>query len=571
VRRDYVFLRRLENRIQALRDQQTHRLPSGEDLDRVTRAMGEQSPNALARRLSGVRRQVSTRFEEIFPTRPALKESNRWMEQWHTLQADQQDIDPDATRSIPPAVANFLRRLDRFVLSQRARRRLDQFMPVLLKRIDRRSPDQETLDRVFDLVLAICQRSVYLALLVQNLPALDRMLDLFSRSEWIATKVIRFPALLDELIDPSLGRQIPAETGLARSVERLLKTAQGTEAMLEGLNYLKLATALRIAVAQIQGVITAEQGQQALSGLAEAVLKGVLEIAGIEVEAKHGRFPADGSGPAETARHIGDMAIIAYGTLGATELGYNSDLDIVFLFRAEDGMSDGLRPLPPERYYARLAQRILSFLTVMTRSGRLYDVDTRLRPNGRAGALVSSIGAFRNYQLNEAWTWELQALTRARFIAGNTALKDRFDSIRREVLCRSREEDKLRADLLDMRDKMSREYAANVHVDTISSLKYQSGGLIDIEFIAQLGVLSLAGSHPQVVQATGTLGQIAQLQSTGWLSREEADLLCDTMQQLRQHRMMASLLCSTSSTILETKDTALLFEEKVASGRTGTT
>jgi glutamate-ammonia-ligase adenylyltransferase len=571
VRQDYVYLRRLENRIQALRDQQTHRLPAGEDLERITQGMGEESPDALASHLSGIRQQVSERFQAIFPSRPSLKEDDRWVRKWRDLQAERRGIgpNPDEAKSDPMAV--FLRRLDRFVLSQRARRRLDRFMPLLLDRIDRRSLDLKTLDRVFDLVLAVCRRSAYLVLLVQHVPALDRMLELFARSDWIATRVIRFPALLDELIDPSLGQQIPAEAELERSVGRLVAASQGAEAVLEGLNYLKLATGLRIAVAQLQGALPAEQAQLALSGLATAILKAVLAIAGKELEARHGRFPSRDSDGEDEEQGYGNMAVIAYGTLGAGELGYDSDLDIVFLFEAGQEMSDGPRPLPSERYYARLAQRVLSFLTVMTPSGRLYEVDTRLRPNGRAGSLVSSIGAFREYQLNEAWTWELQALTRSRFIAGKRDLSVRLDRIRQEVLCRPRDPEKLRSDLQDMRQKMRQQslkaHNGNARLETAHSPKYRTGGLIDIEFIAQLGVLASAKTFPQVLQATGTLPQIAQLKAIGWLTEDEAFELEQTVSKLRQQRMIASLVPGERFPPVDTQESARIFEHKLGTKR----
>ena len=576
VRQDYVYLRRLENRIQALRDQQTHRLPPGEDLERITQGMGEESTETLARSLSGIRQQVSNRFEAIFPSRPTLKEDDRWVRKWRNLQADRQGIDLKLADPVSGPMMAFLRQLDRFVLSRRARRRLNRFMPLLLDRIDRQSLDQKTLGRVFDLVLAVCRRSAYLVLLVQHVPALDRMLELFARSDWIATRVIRFPALLDELIDPSLGQQIPAETRLVRSVGRLVAATQGVEAVLEGLNYLKLATGLRIAVAQLQGTLPAEQAQLALSGLAAAILRGVLTIAGKELEARHGRFPSrdiedrDKEGGNEKQDH-GNMAVIAYGTLGAGELGYDSDLDIVFLFEAGDEMSDGPRPLPAERYYARLAQRVLSFLTVMTPSGRLYEVDTRLRPNGRAGSLVSSISAFRDYQLNEAWTWELQALTRSRFIAGNQSLSIRMDQIRQEVLCRPRDPEKLRSDLQDMRQKMRqkglKENAAGTRFDTTPSPKYQPGGLIDIEFIAQLGILASAHTFPKVLKATGTLPQIAQLKSVGWLTEDEALVLEQSMSTLRQQRMIASLVPGEQLSPVDTRESARIFEHKLGTNR----
>jgi len=563
VRRDYIYLRLLENRIQALRDQQTHRLPQGEDLDRIARGMGEESPETLNARLALIRQQVSDRFEAIFPAQPAPKKNDLWAEKWRGLNANRQSDEVQEAEPENSPIAIFLRRLDRFVLSSRASRRLDHFMPVLLQRVDRKSLDEETLNRVFDLVLAICRRSAYLVLLVQHLPALDRMLDLFARSDWVASRVIRFPALLDELIDPSLGQQIPTEEELERNVKRLLKTAQGVETVLAGLNYLKLANSLRIAVAQLDGSLSGEQAQRALSGLANALLKGVLEIAGQEIELRHGRFPAIDPDLMQNDSHYGDMAIIAYGTLGAAELGYDSDLDIVFLFEGGQDLSDGKRPLPPERYYARMAQRILSFLTVMTPSGRLYEVDTRLRPNGRAGSLVSSLSAFRDYQLNKAWIWELQALTRAQFVAGQRSVQVRFDRIRQETLCLPRNIDDLRAELLEMRRKMSRQHNANEHLDTQSSPKHCRGGLIDIEFIAQLGILASAQTFPRILQVNSTLAQISQLRSLGWLGPEEADVLEETARELSQRRMMSSLVPAESSPSLDTQASAEIFAQKL--------
>jgi glutamate-ammonia-ligase adenylyltransferase len=432
-------------------------------------------------------------------------------------------------------------------------------MPGLLERLDQQSLGPEAVNRVFDLVLSICRRSAYLVLLEQNPKALDRMLDLFDRSEWISTLVIRFPALLDELIDPALGKQIPDQALLARSVARILETAQGAETVLEGLNYLKLANELRIAVSQLKGNLDAAAAQENLSNLASALLGGVLSLARHELEARHGRFAASSRSTDES----GDLAIIGYGSLGAGELSYDSDLDIVFLFESRGELSDGARPLTPERYFARLAQRVLSFLTVMTPAGRLYEVDTRLRPNGRAGFLVSSISAFREYQLNEAWTWELQALTRARFIAGSRGVAAGFNRIRQEVLCRQRSEAELAANLLEMRMKMRQEHNAGRPSDTRPAPKHQPGGLIDIEFIAQLGVLSSARQFPRVIQVTGTLQQLYELMSIGWLSREQTTILCAAVGCLNQHRMMESLAPGESSAPEDTEPAAEIFACKM--------
>ncbi len=550
IRDDYTFLRLLENRIQALRDQQTHRLPPGADRERIARAMYEPGVEALESRLARIRQRVGERFQGIFPSRQPAAPADRWTDLWRGLRAGRQDIDEHPAAGANDPLTLFVRRLERVALSQRAHQRLDRFMPELLDRLDRQALDQESLNRVFDLVLAICRRSAYLVLLVQHPKALDRLLELFERSEWIADKVTRFPALLDELIDPALGRHIPGPDELARGVGRILDAAQGAEAMLESLNYLKLATSLRIAVGQLQGGLEGDGARAALSHLAGAVLAGVLEIAYRETSARHGGFPPAAGGSADEVREAGfegsrrgGLAIIGYGSLGSCELGYDSDLDIVFLFEAE-GLSDGARPLPPERYYARLAQRVLSFLTAMTPSGRLYEVDTRLRPNGRAGALVSSVGAFREYQMKQAWTWELQALTRARFIAGSpsVAVAAHFNRIRLEALCQPRDAGALAAELLEMRRRMSREHDAGVRADAAAAPKHQPGGLVDIEFVTQLGVLSSAHLQPRVILATGTLAQLRELEAIGWLNPAEFGVLAETLVRLRCARMLRVLL-----------------------------
>jgi glutamate-ammonia-ligase adenylyltransferase len=564
IRHDYAFLRLLENRIQALRDQQTHRLPRGEDRLRIARAMYEDGVGALETSLARTRQRVSERFQGIFPSQPQPESGRRWAELWRSLRTGRQDIEeqPEITENNPLAI--FVRRLERVALSQRAHQRLDRFMPELLDRLDRRAFGEEALNRVFDLVLAVCRRSAYLVLLVQHPKALDRMLELFERSDWIADKVIRFPALLDELIDPSLGRHIPGPEELANSVGRILEAAQGTEVLLESLNYLKLATSLRIAVGQLQDNLDGEEARAALSDLAAALLGGVLGLANREIEARHGGFPAAGSaGPAAADNTQQGLAIIAYGSFGARELGYDSDLDIVFLFEPAAEASDGARPLPAERYYARLAQRVLSFLTVMTPSGRLYEVDTRLRPNGRAGSLVSSISAFREYQLNEAWTWELQALTRARYIAGSATVAVQFNRIRQEVLCRPRDAGALAAELLEMRQRMNREHEADAHLDVAQSPKHRPGGLVDIEFVAQLGVLSTALLYPRVIQATGTLAQLGELAAVGWLGGADCAVLADTMRRLRRSSMLVALLPGGQAADVDTRSAARIVRARL--------
>ncbi|MGH8035633.1 MAG: bifunctional [glutamate--ammonia ligase]-adenylyl-L-tyrosine phosphorylase/[glutamate--ammonia-ligase] adenylyltransferase, partial [Lysobacterales bacterium] len=236
IRADYVYLRRMENRIQALRDQQTHTLPQGSDLKRLARAMGDDNDVQTQQQLAAVRHNVMQRFQQIFPAQAKLQAEPVWVDAWRHLQTDRQSAGGKSETPDEKPMSVFLRSLARLAPSQRAQRRLDQFMPVLLHRLDRRTLDDRCLHHLFDLVLAISQRSAYLVLLVQNAPALDRLIDLFSRSEWVASCVIRFPALLDELIDPSLGRQIPGPSALVQSVHRLSASSEETEAVLVGLN-----------------------------------------------------------------------------------------------------------------------------------------------------------------------------------------------------------------------------------------------------------------------------------------------------------------------------------------------
>ncbi|MGD9265070.1 MAG: bifunctional [glutamate--ammonia ligase]-adenylyl-L-tyrosine phosphorylase/[glutamate--ammonia-ligase] adenylyltransferase, partial [Lysobacterales bacterium] len=407
----YRFLRRVENRIQALHDQQVHQLPAGEDGLRVAMGMGFKDMPGFEAALQDVRKQVQALFEDSLPQPVAATGSNnRWRSRWQDLRDDQ-----NHAGDIPRPWREFARRVNRLSLSQRASRRLDEFMPLLLQRLDELAPAEDTVNRVLDLVSAICRRSAYLSLLVQNPGARDRMLELFAASPRVADTVTRYPALLDELIDPSLGDRPPDAVSIRSGIERILAAFTDTETTLQELNYFKQVIGLRISVAVLRGVVGEIHAMWVLSELAGALIQAVLELSCKEVEARHGEL----GGP--------QLVVIAYGSLGAEVMGFDSDLDLVFLFEPADGQSDGPRPVTAERYHTAVARRMLSLLAANTPSGRLYSIDARLRPNGRAGLLVSSLDAFERYQNESAWTWELQALTRARAVAGNTEAAGRFE------------------------------------------------------------------------------------------------------------------------------------------------
>jgi len=519
----YRFLRKTENRIQALHDQQTHRVPSGEDGLRVARAMGFENMAEFQLALEETRNNVQFLFEQCLP-QPAEPANDKrpWHAYWQAARNNIQNQESDVATWKP--MTDFVKRLNRLSLSQRASRRLDQFMPVLLEQIEALSPDNAIVDRVFDLVSAICRRSAYLSLLVHNPDASKRMLDLFAASSRVAQTVTRYPALLDELIDPSLGAYPPARKDIQAGIGRVLEGNSDTETALQDLNYFKQVISLRIAVAVLQSTMSASEAQSALSQLAQSQVEAALVLSKLEMETRHGRLP----GP--------ELAVIAYGSLGAGALGFDSDLDLIFLYQPVTGQSDGARPIPAERYHTGVARRLLSLLSATTPSGRLYSIDARLRPNGRAGLLVSSLDAFSRYQLEQAWVWELQALTRARPVAGHTETAQNFVTIRQYVLTRPHDKSMVRREIPAMRERIRAGHSDG------NPLKHGPGGLLDIEFVVQLGLLLNADTYPEITESTGITQQLKALLDCGWINTGSYKILDSAYTQLVHARQQTALI-----------------------------
>ena len=519
----YRFLRKTENRIQALHDQQTHQVPAGDDGLRVAQAMGFANMPDFQVALEQTRSRVQALFEQSLPQadEPA-DETNQWNVQWQRMRNSNQETEPDIANRIP--LSGFVKRLNRLSLSQRASRRLDQFMPLLLERLDSLSLNDAVVNRVLDLVSSICRRSAYLSLLVQNPDASKRMLELFTTSKRIAEAVTRYPALLDELIDPSLGAYPPTRKDIQAGTHRILDAGNDTETTLQDLNYFKQMISLRIAVAVMKSTMSAFEAGSALGQLAESLVQAVLHLSQLEMDTRHGRLPGPG------------LAVIAYGSLGASALGFDSDLDLIFLFQPVTGNSDGSRPLSAERYHTSVARRMLSLLSATTPSGRLYSIDARLRPNGRAGMLVSSVDAFNRYQLDEAWIWELQSLTRARPFTGDKETANRFKSIRQNVLTIARDKTLIKTEVLSMRQRIRDEH------DDTNSLKHGHGGLLDIEFVVQLGLLLNAESYPEVIRSTQVSEQLRALHDCDWIDASTFKTLDDAYEQLSHARLHTALV-----------------------------
>ena len=460
----YVFLRNLEHRLQYLDDAQTHELPQGEeDRARVAEMCGFSSWQEFYRQLQAVRGSVARHFDAVFA---------------------EPETPPEAWPTHPRAAA--LRASQRYAaLPAESRNRIERLVPMLA-RATRATPDPDaTLARGVDLIEAIASRAAYLALLAEHPEALERVARMIGSSSWAAEFITRHPLLLDELLDD---RVLYAAIDLASFEKNLRRQVEGaradTERCMNLLREMHQAQVFRLLAQDLAGLLTVERLADHLSALADLMLEVTIELVWKDLRGKH----------LEGAPHF---AVIGYGKLGGKELGYASDLDIIFLYEDADERA-------PE-VYARLAQRLNTWLSSRTSSGILFETDLQLRPSGASGLLVSSVEAFRHYQEESAWIWEHQALTRARYCAGDRQAGAAFEAIRERILRRARDPGALRAAVAEMRQKM---HAAHPNKSGQFDVKHDPGGMIDVEFAVQF--LVLANAH-RFAELTGNLGNIALL------------------------------------------------------------
>jgi glutamate-ammonia-ligase adenylyltransferase len=340
---------------------------------------------------------------------------------------------------------------------------------------------------------------------------LNRLVDVVARSALLAERLALYPLLLDELLDTRVGGPMPDRVVMRRQCEPALQE-EDPESALRALNEQRLALSFRIALAALDGRQGARDSTRQLAWLAEEVVRVVLRMALAEVVAGHGEVAG------------GRFAVIGYGSLGGEELGFGSDLDLVFLFDADPAaVSSGARSLEAGRWYARLAQKLVALLGAATGAGRLYEVDVRLRPDGAKGLLVSSLASFGDYQRERAWTWEHQALVRARGVAGDASLLEEFEEIRARTLSRSRDAGKLREEVVGMRLKMRAELDRSDAARF--DLKQGAGGLVDLEFLLQYLVLRDSPSHAALLNPRNTQGLIDVLRGAGAMDETQAESL----------------------------------------------
>ncbi|HEU0277950.1 MAG TPA: bifunctional [glutamate--ammonia ligase]-adenylyl-L-tyrosine phosphorylase/[glutamate--ammonia-ligase] adenylyltransferase [Rhodanobacteraceae bacterium] len=543
LRRAYLFLRRLENRVQMFGDRQTHALPTDAlARARIARALGSNWA-MLTDALAVERGRVSAIFASIL--RPDAADAA------HRDDAATPRCGPDLWRRTRdgtldgatlaaagfapagPALEALRRVLATPGLSARGARRLDGLLPQLIDAAAATRAPVEALVRLTRLVQATARRSAYLALLQEREAARTRVAELCADSAFLAEQVIAQPLLLDDVLEPRLDHLAHGVAALRAALSQQLaaQASSDPETTLAAIAEWHASYRMRTGLAFRDGAADAVTTAAALAELGEAVVAAVLDLALRELEARHGRLPGAQSG----------IAVLGYGSLGGCELGFNSDLDLVFVYDAErlNATSDGPRPLDGMRWYARLAQRVVHWLSAPTRGGKLYEVDTRLRPDGGKSLLVASLPAFIAYQHERAWTWERQALARARAVTGDTELGASFTRARLELLRQPPERAKVIADVSHMRAEWRRQRDRS-DADTLD-LKQGAGTLLDIQFLLQGLVLLHAHAHPELALPTDTPALLAACAKSGVLPPADAELLGTAHAELLARALLATL------------------------------
>jgi len=549
----YRFLRNTEHAIQAFNDAQTQALP---DLDypraALHAAMGFSDWDSFYQALQQHREKVSHHFNNVIAQPEDENEERKVADVWNDLwiqeteQPQAENWLKEAGHEDPAAVYQKLQQLKDSNVIQRMQsighERLNQFMPLLLQAVTEASHPSTTLLRILPLVESVLRRTAYLVLVVENPGVMQQLVRLCSISPWMASQLTRYPVLLDELLDARTLYHAPNKEELRAELRQqgLRLSWDDLEGHMEMLRYFKLAHVLRVAAAELTGHLPLMKVSDYLTFIAEVIVEHVLELAWQNLTEKHG-YPlrADGE-PCNK-----DFIVVAYGKMGGIELGYKSDLDLVFIHNAESGKAtDGEKSIDNNVFFTRLAQRMIHVLSAQTPQGQLYEVDMRLRPSGASGLLVSSLTSFEDYQCNQAWTWEHQALVRARVVAGDQQLQKAFEETRLSILALPRVDAKLKTEVLDMRKKM-RDHLLPADYGTeakpIFHLKQGVGGIVDIEFMVQYNVLAKSKQYPSLAEYTDNIRILEALQREGLLGEEHAQALIEAYKLYRSEAHKASL------------------------------
>ena len=531
----YEFLRDLEHALQGLADKQTQTLPEDEIAQaRLAWRCGFTDWPDLYQHLQLIKQQVRQHFNAIIadpeeeqpePTKIDEALACLWNEQAEPALAE------EAFQQAGFKKADASLKVLQSLYSSRAvanmqpigRERLNQLMPQLLMAVAATQNPDAALERTLWLVEAVLRRTAYLVLLTENPEALKQLVTICAASPWLAEQLAKMPILLDELLSPET-LYTPADKNRLQDELRQHLTRipeEDIEALMEALRYFRHANVLRVAASDLIAQRHLMKVSDYLTYIAEVLLEKVLNQTLRDLTRRYGRPRLSNGEPADSG-----FIIVGYGKLGGIELGYGSDLDLVFIHDGHPTLaSDGEKNLDSVTWFSRLGQRIIHFLATATPSGQLYEVDMRLRPSGNAGLLVSSLKAFADYQANQAWTWEHQALVRARVVAGDAQLTQQFNALRGTILGQKRDLAKLKEDVVSMREKMRANLGSKQGEVDLFHVKQDAGGLVDIEFMVQYLVLAYSHAHPQLYEFTDNMRILDALAATGVLPQAKVDSL----------------------------------------------
>ena len=533
----YCLLRRVEHGLQGIRDEQTQLLPTESDERELLAAMlgfdGWASLDAL---LWQQRKLVHTEFIALIEEDKEANNALPNIDSWRVL--FKKEISREAIEELTDAVNwkvcdSAIDSIQRFISSRGVvfmqpigqERLANFFANFMVKLATEENPDL-VLERVLVILEAVLRRTSYLVLLCENPTAITHLIRLCRESAWFCEAISTTPMLLDELLDADTLFSPPDKESMEEELRQILLRLpeEDEEAKMDAMRRFKLSLILRIAACDITEILPLMKVSDHLTWLAEVLLQQVLLQAWHYLTQRHG-YPTDEQ---NNPVFVPQLVVVGYGKSGGWELGYDSDLDLVFLHNANQTLStDGERSIDNLTFYTRLGQRIIHLLTSFTASGRLYEVDMRLRPSGNSGLLVSSLHAFRDYQQKEAWVWEHQALTRARSLAGNDILRAEFSQIRAEILSKMRDADSLKIEVIKMREKM------RTHLDTSKQdlefdIKQGRGGIIDIEFMVQFLILAHSHAHPELMTYSDNIRQLEEAEKVGVISKERTEQLIDS-------------------------------------------
>lgn len=543
----YDFLRNAEHAIQAVADKQTQELPSTEiEQLRLAFSMGFTHWNDFSSALEKQRENVRTHFADLIaPCEEEISsEDSSNKETWLSLWKDELENEQaeailkeqgfDTPQEAWKLISNLRQSKMVQMLQQIAQERLLLVLPNLFCEIVETENPTETLGRVLELVQAILRRSAYLVLLAENPIALQQLVKLCSASNWFSEKLKKQPILLDELIDQNTLYSPPNKEQLNSELrQQLLRIPEeDTEQIMDALRYFKNAHVLKVAASEITGALPLMKVSDYLTWTAEVILEAVIDVAWRLLTEKHGSPQKTEGVPCNP-----DFIVLGYGKVGGIELSYGSDLDLVFIHDSDPNLfTDGEKQIANSVFFTRLGQKIIHILNTFTVSGQLYEVDMRLRPSGNSGLLVSSLKAFREYQQKEAWTWEHQALVRARVVAGDVNLKKGYEAVRADILENKRDTEELLTEVSEMREKMRQHLGSknsSADENPVFHLKHDRGGIVDIEFLVQFLVLNHSHQFPELYEYTDNIRILDAAEKAELLNSGDAEILREAYKTYR--------------------------------------